>query len=207
MSETVRLLKALESAKGIEIDRGEAIADIKAFAALVKPHFGKIEWTPPKSYVSVLESWGPFSARRHVASIDSEVGFALLGEDDIGGVNEDLVHMPEGVSRDEGVDLTTNHLVGFAEADGEAVWCFDVTQGKDGEYPVYYHHQDEPRARILESGAWDEPADGKPDFESFTQWLETMTAALVSKKPPKWFEDLGTPGMTFVKKRLKVEST
>jgi hypothetical protein len=37
-------------------------------------------------------------------------------------LNGDLVHMPEGVSREPGRYLSTNHLVGFAEAGDEAVW-------------------------------------------------------------------------------------
>lgn len=196
------LVGALEGAKNVTVERGDPITKMSAFAALVKPPFGKLKWTPPPAYAHVLKTWGAFSVRRNIASLDMDVGFTLVGEDDIASLNEDLVHMPEGVSRDEGVYLTTNHLVGFAEAEGEAVWCFDVTAGKDGDYPVYYHHQDEPRARILATGKWEEPDNAKPDFDSFSEWLETMVASLTAKKPPKWFEDYGAPAMSFEKQRL-----
>ncbi|MFQ6392535.1 hypothetical protein ACLMAJ_03700 [Nocardia sp. KC 131] len=64
------------------------------------------------------------------------------------------------------------------------MWCFDVAQsGGDGEYPVYYHHQDEPSARYLADGAWEEQADAVPDFPSFAAWFEAMAAAFTSGQP------------------------
>lgn len=197
MSTTVsKLLDALAASKQVEIERDKPIKNPASLAKRVKPHFGKITWAPPASYAEVLSKWGPFRVER------DEKGFALLGPDELAEINEDLVHMPEGVSRDEGVYLSTNHLVGFAEASGEAVWCFDVTQGKKGDYPVYYHHQDEPRARVLATGKWENPKDAAPDFDSFAQWLETMTVALTAKNAPDWFEDLGHPYLRFPKRRL-----
>lgn len=194
-----RALAALEGSKLVTIERAKPITDLDAYAKRVKPHFGKIAWKPPPSFADVLAKWGPFLAER------DEMGFELLGKEALRETNEDLVHMPEGVSRDDGVDLSTNHLVGFAEAGDEAVWCFDVTQGKGGEYPVYYHHQDEPRARVLATGAWENPKDAKPDFDSFAQWLETMAAALTAKKIPTWFGELGQPTMRFTKRRLTLK--
>ena len=200
-----KLLDALAASKQVEIDRDKPIAKPAALAKKIKPHFGKIVWAPPASYAEVLSKWGPFRAVREVPAIESEKGFSLLGPDELGEINADLVHMPEKVSRDEGVYLSTNHLVGFAEADGEAVSCFDVTQGKGGDYPVYYHHQDEPRARVLATGKWENPKDAAPDFDSFAQWLETMTVALTAKKAPNWLEDLGHPYLRFPKRRLAFE--
>ncbi|HEY1958417.1 MAG TPA: hypothetical protein VGH28_22525 [Polyangiaceae bacterium] len=201
MSTTIaKLLDALAASKQVSIERDEPIKDVAAFAKRIKPHFGKITWTPPATYASALTTWGPFRAEN-----EDGKGFTLLGPDELRETNEDLVHMPEGVSRDEGVDLSTNHLVGFAEASGEAIWCFDVTQGKGGDYPVYYHHQDEPRARVLATGAWDSPKDAAPDFDSFAQWLETMVVALTAKKPPGWLEDLGSPHERFTKRRLALK--
>lgn len=167
----------------------------------LEPHTGEIVWTPPASYRAAATA-GLRSAARHVVSIDSKVGFSLLIGDERTSANADLVYLPDGVSRDPGVYLTTNHLVGFAEARHEAIWCFDVSApDADGEYPVYYHHQDEPRARLVAGGAWEDPTT-QPDFASFTQWLESMTAALVAPEAPGWFEQLGRAGLTFVNKRL-----
>lgn len=202
MTALPHLLEALESSPHVTVARRTPFSDFSALAALVKPHFGDLSWVPPPSYCSALRAWGPFAARRHIEALDADVGFELLDPDVIASVNEDVVHIPEGVSRHKGIYLSTNHLVGFAEAGGEAVWCFDVTQGNGGEYPVYYHHQDAPRARIVGSGAWEEPKNAAPDFESFTQWLEVMTAALTAPTPPTWF-DFGEPGLTFVRHRSR----
>ncbi|MFG2000921.1 hypothetical protein ACGFNU_17420 [Spirillospora sp. NPDC048911] len=78
------------------------------------------------------------------------------------------------------------------------MWCFDVTQpNADGEYAVYYHHQDEPRARYLEGGAWEDPGDAEPDFVSFAAWLTTMTAAFTAAAPPSWMDELGSPALVW----------
>ena len=79
-----------------------------------------------------------------------------------------------GVSRGaDGPELTCNHLVAFASGgDEESAFCFDVTQRRpDGEYPVYYSHQDEARWRILETGEWEDPKNAIPDFATFGEWL------------------------------------
>lgn len=197
MSDVLRLLKVLESADGVEIERGEPIDDLTHFADLIEPHFGMIEWTPPRDYAAVLGAWGAFSATRSIDSDDQRVGIELLDDDEIVEVNEGLVHMPEDVSRGDDRYLSTNHLVGFALAHGEAVWCFDVTQGQDGNYPVYYHHQDEPRARYAATGEWEEPEYSAPDFDSFAHWLATMVVGLTDAEPAEWFELIGIPGITF----------
>lgn len=164
---------------------------VDAAALVLEPHFGAVEWTPPKSYAEVLSS-GAFSVGRDLDGMT--VDLVMLSGDGFTGVNRDLVHMPEGVSIDEGVTLSTNHLVGFATSGSEAVWCFDVTQPGS---PVYYHHQDKPRARVLETGEWNDPKDEQPDFASFEAWLEAMSHGFTAQKPPRWFVDLGAPHVKF----------
>ncbi|AKQ69963.1 hypothetical protein A176_006875 [Myxococcus hansupus] len=200
MSTISKCMEVLSGAEHLTVKKRAAI-ESSALVEAVTPHFGTIEWAPPASYREALAS-GLSAVTRHLVSVGMNQGFWLYDADNLGTVNEDLVHMPEGVSFDEGVDLSTNHLVGFAEAGGEAVWCFDVSApGADGEYPVYYHHQDTPRAKVRATGAWNEPQDETPDFESFSQWLETMTVALTAEEPPEWLERLGEPGLTFVESR------
>ncbi|MCK8500116.1 SMI1/KNR4 family protein [Myxococcus sp. MISCRS1] len=203
MKQVSQSIEALKQSKLLELTLSEPIS-ADALVKAVKPHFGTLRWTPPPSYREAL-ALGLCIAERNLQADGLDVGFWLYDAEDIASANEDLVHLPEGVSIEEGVDLSTNHLVGFAEAGGEAVWCFDVSKpGPNGEYPIYYHHQDQPRARVLATGAWHNPEDATPDFESFPQWLETMTAALTAPKPPSWFKDVGAPGMTFADKRLSL---
>ncbi|MFY1828508.1 hypothetical protein ACN47A_21465 [Myxococcus fulvus] len=203
MKQVSQSIEALKQSKLLDLRLSEPTS-ADDLVKVVKPHFGTLSWTPPPSYREAL-ALGLSSAERSLQADGMDLGFRLYVAENIGSANEDLVHLPEGVSIEEGVDLSTNHLVGFAEAGGEAVWCFDVSKpGANGEYPIYYHHQDQPRARVLATGAWHDPEDATPDFESFPQWLETMTAALTAPKLPSWFQDLGSPGMTFSKKRLSL---
>src|SRR5262249_5504777 len=94
---------------------------------------------------------------------------------------------PKDVSYDPGQTISTNHLVPFASAgDDECAFCFDVlAPAKDGEYPVYYHHQDEPRARYQAGGEWVE--DAGPDFANFRVWLAWIADELtLGHAPPRW---------------------
>lgn len=210
MADIPRILAAFESATDAKVTRAEPIIDAAPLVEAVVPHFGALSWMPPPSYRAALAAWGPFAALREDVATGANKGFTLVGDDAIGSLNEDLVHMPEGVSRDDGVTLTTNHLVGFAEAGGEAVWCFDVTKADaNGEYPIYYHHQDEPRARLLHDGApgpWENPDDATPDFASFRHWLEAMAVTMTMPTPPPFFERLGRPGLSFHTIALALES-
>jgi hypothetical protein len=162
----------------------------------LEPHFGTVTWTVPPAYRAFLAEHNRLSCERETHDFRQE--FVVVDEEEIVALNADLVHLPEQVSRDPGRYLSTNHLVGFAEAGHEAVWCFDVTQpNADGEYPVYYHHQDEPRARYVDGGAWEDPSDAAPDFVSFSAWLTTMTAAFTAVEPPSWMAELGSPTMVW----------
>lgn len=170
---------------------------VRARETSLAPHFGTVAWSVPPSYRALLAEHNRL--RCHRQEEDREHEFVLVDEEELVDLNADLVHLPEGVSRDPGQYLSTNHLVGFAEAGYEAVWCFDVTQpGADGEYPVYYHHQDEPRARYLADGAWEEQADATPDFPSFTAWFEAMARAFTAAQPPAWFDEMGTSTLVWL---------
>jgi hypothetical protein len=163
----------------------------------LEPHFGAVTWTLPPSYRAFLAAHNRLACRREDADgFGSE--FTVVDDEEIVALNADLVHLPEHVSRDPGRYLSTNHLAGFAEAGHEAVWCFDISRpGADGEYPVYYHHQDEPRARYVDGGAWEDPTDDEPDFASFAVWLTSMTAAFTATQPPPWVQELGSPAMVW----------
>lgn len=189
------LLDALKSSSAVRF-KSTSPVDADELIDAITPPFGEISWAPPPSYRAALAKEGAVAAHRLHPATESWVGFKLLGADEIGETNESLVHMPEGVSRDEGVYLSTNHLVGFAEAGYEAVFCFDVS-APGPEYPVYYHHQDEPRAKILATGAWETEDDSQPDFPSFTAWLTAMTEALTAEEMPAWVERLGQPHLRF----------
>lgn len=162
----------------------------------LQPEFGTVTWSVPPSYRALLSDHNHFACYREFDGRSQQ--FVLVDEEGIIDLNADLVHLPEGVSRDPGRYLSTNHLVGFAEAGDEAAWCFDVTAADhNGEYPVYYHHQDEPRARYLVGGDWEDPADAVPDFPSFLAWFETIATAFTAPEPPPWFHELGAPTVAF----------
>jgi hypothetical protein len=164
----------------------------------LEPHFGSVTWSAPPSYRMFLAEHNRLLCRRTVGDNDAE--FVIVNEEEMVPLNQTWVHLPEHVSRDPGRYLSTNHLVGFAyTVHDEAVWCFDVTEpDANGEYPVYYHHEDEPRARYLDDDAWEDPDDAVPDFPSFAAWLTAMTQAFTATEPPDWIEELGSPAMVWV---------
>ncbi|MFF0634934.1 SMI1/KNR4 family protein [Nocardia sp. NPDC004151] len=192
-------LRRAASAGLLDLDGSDPASSdaVQARETLLEPHFGAVAWSVPPSYRALLAEHNRLRCLRE--EDDRECEFVLVDEKELVELNADLVHMPEGVSREPGRYLSTNHLVGFAEAGYEAVWCFDVAQpGADGEYPVYYHHQDEPRARYVEDGAWEEEADAMPDFPSFTAWFEAMAAAFTAPQPPDWLDEMGTPALVWL---------
>ncbi|GCD95967.1 SMI1/KNR4 family protein [Embleya hyalina] len=192
-------LRRAASAGLLDLDgSGPASLDaVRIRESALEPHFGTVAWSVPPSYRALLAEHNRLRCHREDDGGESE--FVLVDEEELVELNAESVHMPEGVDREPGQYLSTDHLVGFAEAGYEAVWCFDVTQpGADGEYPVYYHHQDEPRARCLADGAWEEQADVVPDFPSFAAWFEAMAAAFTATQPPSWFAELGTPSLVWL---------
>lgn len=192
-------LRRAASAGVLDLDAsGPASPDaVRARETLPAPHSGTVAWSVPPSYRALLAEHNRLRCRREQDG--AEGTFVLVDEQELAALNAELVHMPEGVSREAGRYLSTDHLVGFAEAGYEAVWCFDVAQpGPDGEYPVYYHHQDEPRARYLADGAWEEEADAVPDFPSFAAWFAAMVAAFTCPQPPAWFAEMGSPTLVWL---------
>jgi hypothetical protein len=191
MLSRIDALERAAAARGLRFaDAPPATADqIERRETGLDPHFGELRWKLPPSYRALLGR-----ANRLTCLDEDDRGIQIVSDEEMVGLNQDLVHMPEGVSRDEGVFLTTNHLVGFAATRYEAVWCFDVSApDADGEYPVYYHHQDEPRARILTTGEWELPEDAAPDFRTFADWLAALADALLADGKPDWWERLGQP--------------
>ncbi|MFJ3792247.1 SMI1/KNR4 family protein [Kitasatospora sp. NPDC090091] len=192
-------LRRAASAGLLDLDGAEPASRdaVRVRETLVAPHFGTVAWSVPPSYRALLAEHNRLHCRRE--EDDREREFVLVDEGELVELNAELVHLPEGVSREPGRYLSTDHLVGFAEAGYEAVWCFDVAQpGEDGEYPVYYHHQDEPRARHLADGGWEEQADAVPDFPSFAAWFEAMAAAFTAAQPPAWLDEMGTPALVWL---------
>ncbi|GIJ44313.1 hypothetical protein Val02_11990 [Virgisporangium aliadipatigenens] len=178
-------------------------ADVLARETEIRPYFDTIFWSAPPSYRALLAETNTLFCAR------GDDAFRVLDAADMAEVNLNLVHMPEGVSRDGARMLSTNHLVGFAAGRGEGVWCFDVSNPDlAGEYPVYYHHQDEPRARYLEDALSEDPADDTPDLPSFGAWLEVMARAFTAAHPPEWLDALGAPRLVSLARRgvLRVDS-
>ncbi|WNV86605.1 hypothetical protein [Umezawaea sp. Da 62-37] len=142
-------------------------------------------WTGPPDYAELLTVHGSLSCHRDYAGRTPR--FAVLDEKGFVALNRELVHQ-------ERFGLSTAHLIGFAEAGDDAAWCFDVTVP---EYPVYYVHREEPRARRTDTGEWENPADAVVDFPSFDAWFAAMCEAFASDHPPRWFPYLGEPGLSF----------
>jgi hypothetical protein len=157
--------------------------------SIIEPHFGSIQWQIPPSYGAFL-----LAASALKCTDDNDRGLIVFDSTEMIATNTDLVHLPEGVHRGDGNALSTNHLIGFASAGDEAVWCFDIeSPNADGEYPIYYHHQDEPRTKVLATGQWEDPRT--PEFASFEAWFTAHVLALCSTQKPSWWDDLGVPSL------------
>lgn len=159
-------------------------ADTKKRLKAPSPEAGSIPaWKIPPSLAYALTcfssahiSWGESSGHEEFIILNAE------------GMREyNGILYPSGISfgADE-PELSNNHLVPFASGgDEESAFCFDVTQpGADGEYPVYYNHQDKARWRILESGEWHDPANAVPDFANFGEWFKWVADALSGGTEP-----------------------
>ena len=180
VAESIERLKAwAERSEGHRFVIEPPADDRAARRTAPEPHFGSVpEWSLPPSLAEALErfssatiSWGPSTGHEEFVILTPE-GMSEYGE---------IVYLPEGIARGaDGPELSTNHLVPFASGgNDECAFCFDVTQkGQGGESPVYFNHQDEPRARIRETGAWEDPADATPDFPSFAAWLAWVADVL-----------------------------
>jgi hypothetical protein len=157
------------------IEKGMSDDAIEKLCGSIKPHYGSLSYALSPAYRAFLRKYGGVYAEGGGYHPDT---FAILGPQDVKNDTRELVHVPKGVEweneRDEAVKITTNHLVAFASAgDSEGRWCFAVdTPGPDGELPVYFHHQDDPRsARDAKTGEWIYPSAAKPAYPDFVSWL------------------------------------
>jgi hypothetical protein len=192
-----RFLEALEWAdsrlpEGVSWGKGTPPKDLASFPKKIKPEWGKFSYTLSPSYRAFLERFG--WAKATDAEGDSlDEPFWIYSPEEVIEMTSDHVHAPEGVEwcdpAGNDCEITLNHLVAFAEAPGAGgIWCFDTTApGKDGELPVYYHHEDEPvAARRVANG---KPVDPKvkPDARSFVEWFEKRIEKIAGrpKKVPK----------------------
>jgi hypothetical protein len=165
----------------LQLEPGLTDAQISSLARSIRPHFGTCSFVAPPSYRAFLKKHGGVYVTGGEFHPDA---FAILGPADIRTDTHDLVHVPRGVEWEteagDPCTITTNHLVAFASAgDSEARWCFCTdAPGPDGELPVYYHHQDEPRcAKNAKTGAWINPTAKKPAYRSFVEWLRAYVEA------------------------------
>jgi hypothetical protein len=163
--------------------------EIDLFAHGIRPHFGKVTYRVPPSYRHVLRTVGAMSYEVRDTYEDAGFGFRLLGPKDVISDTRELVHVPKNVKwadpKGNECVITTNHLVAFAAwpaDESEARWCFDLDDSKsDGELAVYLHHQDEPLAKNLKTGAWVDAKASKPKYPNFTAWLAAAVSAFEKK--------------------------
>jgi hypothetical protein len=164
--------------------------DLATTAPAEEREVNTMMWAAPQSHGALLAMYNSIACRREFAG--AELRFVVVDEEGFDELNRNLVH------RVDNEELSTYHLVGFAEAGEHAAWCFDITApDENGEYPIYYFHRDEPRARHRTTGDWENPADATPDFPTFEAWFEAMTDAFTAAQPPNWFPYLGQPGLAF----------
>ena len=156
-------------------EKGLTDQGIAALTKSIKPHYGHFDYPIPPSYRAFLKSYGGVYVEGGGFHPDT---FAILGPKDVQNDTRELVHVPKGVEweneLDQPVKITTNHLVAFASAgDSEGRWCFAVDlPGPDGELPVFFHHQDDPRsARNAKNGEWLYASGAKPAYPDFVSWL------------------------------------
>jgi hypothetical protein len=160
---------------------------IEAISSAPAPVDGSVHWHLPPSYRSFLTEAGRFSLEWFSPALDRNRSIVLFDADGIAEASE-IVYVPNDVDLGNGA-VSTNHLVPFAgEPGGEWAFCFDAsTPGP--EYPVYYHHQDRPRAKLL-AGGWDPSSEAAPEWESFGAWIEWLVRALGAGADP---EVIGQP--------------
>lgn len=186
-----KLRVAVQSPSEMRLDPPLGTAAIEAIGSAPAPLDGTVHWHPPPSYRSFLSEAGRFSLRWFSPALDGNRSIVLFDADGIAEASE-IVYLPSDVDLGHGA-VTTNHLVPFAgEPGGEWAFCFDVS-APGPEYPVYYHHQDQPRAKLAAGGDWDPSADAGLEWESFAAWLEWLVRALASKADP---EVIGRPRPT-----------
>jgi hypothetical protein len=182
MAELLNKLRcAVRPPSKITSDPPEAPEGIEAIASAPVPVDGTVHWQLPPSYLSFLSEAGRFSLSWFSPSLDRNRSIVLFDAEGIAEASE-IVYVPSDVDLGNGA-ITTNHLVPFAgEPGGEWAFCFDAS-ASGAEYPVYYHHQDQPRAKLV-AGGWDSSSDSAPEWESFGAWVEWLVRALAAGADP-----------------------
>lgn len=184
-----RLKTAASKPHKIKFRSGKKLDADELTSAPIAMDDGDIEWTPPAAYLEFLRESGFFQLSWYSASCELHREIALFNPEEI-EIASEIVYVPEEVDLGDGEEISTNHLVPFAgDPEGEWAFCFDATQG-GADYPVYYHHQDQPRARIKASGQWHSCSSETPDFANFSSWLGWLVKAVEEGSDP---EDLGQP--------------
>lgn len=143
------LCKSVRSPSTVEVEPPLDHDAIALLASAPKPAHGTVSWQLPPSYRSFLTEMGRFSLGWFSPTLGKQHWIVLFDADGIVDASE-IVYVPGGVDMGSGA-ISTNHLVPFAgEPGGEWAFCFD-SAAPGPEYPVYYHHQDQPRARLVAS--------------------------------------------------------
>lgn len=201
VSDYKKRLETAKKADGCTVDFDEPLSERKLTAvhAAPKPDIGKVTWTLPPSYQAFLRAAGTFS----VAWQDEDEfikELALLDASAMRSAGE-TVYMPKGVDFGDGRPISTNHLVPFASTpggDGEWSFCFDVS-APGPEYPIYYHHQDGPRAKYEKTDEWAPGEPKEPDFENFEAWLIWVTALVEKQVAPDGIGLPTGPALKFIR--------
>jgi hypothetical protein len=88
-------------------------------------------------------------------------------------------HSPTGTLVSERSAAT---LTAWPADESEARWCFCLDDSQsDGELAVYLHHQDEPIAKNLKTGAWVDAKASKPKYPNFSAWLAAAVSDFEKK--------------------------
>ncbi len=160
-------LKVLATAKNSKVKPIELKKVLSQFSKiLLKPKNRIHKVSGPLEYKKFLQTYGAIQIGE-IKLIDSEKEQVR--------VFNDLVKIPSGVMAEEG-EISTAHLVPFAQQGPEAVWCFCPVEKR---WPIYFHHQDEPSAIYTESKKWIRLDLKKPTYASFYDWVaKELTKAL-----------------------------
>jgi len=159
-------------------------AEIDSIPIKIVPHFGTVVFRVPPSFRQFLKI---ASSAKVVPEEDGGAQpvtpFHIYSVDEIVSINKDKVHVAANVSYDKG-NITTNHFVGFAEADSNAIWCFN-TESTDGsgEASIYGFDQDDPvNAKYVDNGKWVDEESADPEYANFLEWLDAYVKNICGER-------------------------
>lgn len=146
-------------------------------------------WVLQPDYLAFLRAYGFFELDYYRYAEKSHLNLCLFTPEQMTQASQ-IVYLPAGVDLGDDIELSTDHLVPFAgDPDGEWAFCFDVSFPYT-DYPVYYHHQDQPRARCKLTEQWHGSTRAAPDFANFSQWLAWLAQTMSDQDA---MEALGQP--------------